>query len=137
MPAYGTVSRERLDTCHPDLQMIMEEVIVGIDIAIICGHRNESAQRTAYEQNKSQVTWPDSKHNSYPSRAVDIALYPIDWDDIGAFHIMVGWVLCVAEKLYREGTITHRIRSGADWNGNLRTNDNSFDDLGHFELIES
>ena len=40
--------------------------------------------------------WPDSKHNSIPSLAVDLAPYPIDWSDLYRFHELAGRMLQVA-----------------------------------------
>ena len=136
MPTFGKASRERLDTCHADLQRIMEAVVERYDIAIICGHRNEIAQMLAYEQGKSQLPWPQSKHNSYPSQAVDIAPYPIDWNDREAFALMAGWVLCVADRLLQEGKVTHALKWGGDWNRDHKTRDHRFLDFPHFELVE-
>jgi len=135
MPTFGAVSRGRLDTCHPDLQKIMEEVITRYDIAIICGHRGEQAQREAYDNNKSQVNWPRSKHNEYPSKAVDIAPYPLDWGDHAAFALLAGWVMCIADQMLIDGRVSHTLRWGGDWNSNRKTKDHGFLDFPHFELV--
>jgi len=135
MPHFGITSRKRLDTCHQDLQRIFEEVVKDYDCTIICGHRNEVAQMMAYESGKSQVPWPDSKHNRYPSMAVDVGPWPLDWNDRGAFYLLAGWVLCTADRLLKEGVVTHRLRYGGDWNRNRATLDQKFNDLPHFELI--
>lgn len=134
MPHFGLTSRKRLDTCHQDLQAIFEEVVKGFDCAILCGHRDEVGQMLAYESGKSQLPWPDSKHNTYPSMAVDVAPWPLDWNDRGAFYMLAGYVLCTADRLKAEGKITHSLRYGGDWNGDHHTKDQRFDDLPHFEL---
>ena len=136
MPAFGNASRDRLDTCHKDLQVIMETVVERYDIAVICGHRGEKEQREAYDNHKSQLNWPRSKHNEYPSKAVDVAPYPIDWSDNTAFAMMAGWILNEADRLYREGKVTHRLKSGLDWNCDHKTKDHGFLDFPHFELID-
>ncbi len=135
MPSFGHVSQSRLATCHVDLVRLFEAVVKDYDCTILCGHRTREAQMQAYEDGKSQVSWPDSKHNAYPSLAVDVGPWPLDWSDTGAFYLLAGWVLCTADRLYQEGVITHRIRYGGDWNGNHATKDQNFHDLPHFELV--
>jgi len=114
----------------------METVVERYDIAVICGHRGEKEQREAYDNHKSQLNWPRSKHNEYPSKAVDVAPYPIDWNDNSAFALMAGWILCTADKLLSEGKISHKLRWGGDFNGNRRVIDGRFIDMPHFELID-
>ena len=135
MPSFGKTSLARLGTCHEDLQLIFSTVVATFDCASVCGHRGEIDQTVAFESGKSKVQWPHSKHNSVPSMAVDVAPYPIDWNDRGAFYLLAGWVMCTAEMLYREGKVSHRVRCGADWNGNHATKDQRFHDLPHFELV--
>ena len=47
MPKFGRKSRERLETCHPDLQTLFNAVIEEIDCSVICGHRNKESQKVA------------------------------------------------------------------------------------------
>ena len=89
----------------------------------------------------SQVHWPNSKHNSYPSMAVDAGPYfkeikNLDWNDVKAFALFAGWVLCVADQLYQQNKITHKLKSGLDWDMDGRTSDHTFSDAPHFELVE-
>ena len=93
------------------------------------GHRNQEDQEEMYEQGRSQLRYPKSKHNSLPSKAVDVAPYPIDWNDRERFTLFAGFVLGTAE------TMGVKLRWGGDWNRNWETADNSFDDLVHFELV--
>ena len=120
VPKFSQRSKERLSTCHKDLQDIMEEVIKVRDITILCGHRSEEAQNKAFEEKKSKLRYPNSKHNSFPSRAVDIAPYPIDWNDKEAFHELAGIVKGIAHS---KGI---KIKWGGDFN--------SFFDGPHIEL---
>ena len=140
MPQFGKVSTARLLTCHGDLQAILLEVIKDFDFAVICGHRGEVDQMVAYESGKSQLPWPKSPHNRLPSMAVDVAPYPIDWNDRGAFYLLAGWIECTAARLYREGKISHKVRLGADWDGykspQRSTKNQKFHDLPHVELVE-
>lgn len=85
MFSYGKTSIKRLKTCHPLLQLVMNRVIVAYDCTILCGYRGESEQKQAFDAGRSQVNWPDSNHNREPSLAVDVAPWPLDWDDISEF----------------------------------------------------
>lgn len=134
MPSFGKSSRDRLSQCHPDLQILMNEVIKHIDCSIICGHRTKEDQQNAFDTKKSQVQWPNSKHNSYPSKAVDVAPWPIDWSDISRFRDFGMFVLGVAAALRSEGKIKSKIRWGADWNRNYSVDDERFKDFPHFEI---
>jgi len=135
MSSYSARSRERLNTCHKDLRMIFNAVISHFDNSILCGHRDEAAQMEAYNSGKSQLKWPQSKHNKTPSMAVDVAPYPIDWDDLDRFRYFAGYVTGVADILHSEGLITHRLRWGGDWDRDTQVKDNNFNDLPHFELV--
>lgn len=135
MPKYSQTSKDRLKTCHKDLQLIFNTVIAHFDNSILCGHRDEAAQMKAYNSGKSKVKWPNGKHNRTPSMAVDAAPYPIDWKDRERFHYFAGYVMGVAEVLHDDGMITHRLRWGGDWDMDTEVADNGFDDCVHFELV--
>lgn len=79
MAKFSSTSQEKLLTCHPDLQKVFKEVIKTFDCTILVGHRDQQAQDKAFAEGKSKKSWPDSKHNTTPSRAVDVAPFPIDW----------------------------------------------------------
>lgn len=141
MPRFGKTSSERLATCHKDLQTIFNEVIKSLDCSILCGHRGKKEQDKALVDGFSQVQYPHSKHNPYPSLAVDAAPYftdlkNTDWSDALAFANFAGYVQAVANELLAKGLITHRIRWGGDWDCDGRTKDHSFIDLPHFELVK-
>ena len=135
MPEFSKVSCDRLDTCHEDLQLIFSEVVRLFDCSILEGHRGHDRQQLMFQKRLSQVEWPDSKHNPMPSMAVDVAPYPIDWEDEGRFYMFAGWVMCVAMRLFEKEEITHMLRWGGDWNRNWYTTDQSFFDGVHFELV--
>ncbi len=129
MPRFSKRSRGRLETCDLKLQVLFNEVVRTFDCTIIEGHRGKARQNKAYDDGKSKVRYPMGKHNKKPSVAVDVAPYPIDWDDRDRFHFFAGFVLGTAEQM------NIKIRSGADWDMDWETKDNRFDDLVHFELI--
>ena len=127
---FSKSSRERLSTCHPDLQRLFNEVIEHFDCAVLCGHRTQAAQDEAVRTGRSQESWPHSKHNTYPSLAVDVVPSPVDWNDERRFYMFVGVVRGIASQL------NIPIRCGADWDGDLSVKDQNFHDLPHFELSE-
>lgn len=138
MPNYSTISKSRLVTCHEDLQTLFNEVIKYYDCTIVYGHRGEIAQNQAYAEGKSQLKWPNSKHNKWPSLAVDAAPFEktaIDWGKLQSSNF-AGFVMGIAAMLFAEGKITHRIRSGADWDMDNDVDDTTFWDACHFEIIE-
>ena len=144
MPNFGTRSKEQLETCHPDLQVIFNAVITVVDCSVVCGHRNKADQERAFEEGNSKAHFPDGKHNSDPSTAVDVYPFPIDFKDLPRFYWFAGWVLAKAEILRNVGEITHKIKWGGNWKGlNEGKIDFSYnklpkvlDDLPHFELID-
>lgn len=141
----GHNSMARLNTCHQDLITLFLEVDrrlqrIGLDHTILCGHRTKEEQDKAYPQ-FSKVQWPNSRHNSYPSEAVDAGPYfpeirNVDWTDAAAFARYAGYVVAVADELYFAGKIGHRVKWGGDWDMDGRTKDHSFVDSPHFELIK-
>mgnify|MGYP001018327908 CR=1 FL=1 len=137
MAKFSETSKLKLTTCHSDLQKLFNHVILERDCTIICGHRGEAEQNKAFSEGKSQKQFPGSKHNYTPSLAVDVAPYEktgIDWGKLQNAEF-AGYVRGVADQLYRIGTIKHRIRCGADWDGDYDVDDTKFWDSCHFELI--
>lgn len=120
MPKFSKKSLERLSTCDKKLQEICHELIRETDFAVICGYRTKGEQDKAVAGGFSKTPWPSSKHNVWPSQAVDIAPYPIDWDDIDRFkELAARFKIIAAEKGIN-------IVSGGDWK--------NFPDYPHFQL---
>lgn len=130
MPKFGRSSRDKLQTCCLELRMVFERVVQEVDCTILEGHRGEERQNMLFDMGQSKVRYPDGKHNSTPSKAVDVAPYPIDWDNRERFILFAGYVLGVAESM----GIT--LRWGGDWNRDWDTTDHSFFDGPHFEIVE-
>ena len=106
----------------------MNAVIPHIDFSIIDGQRSETEQTAAFLSGASQVPWPQSTHNTDPSEGIDVAPYPIAWDDRERFTLLAGMIIMAAYDL---GIV---LRWGGDWDRDTEVKDNKFDDLGHFEL---
>ena len=128
MAKFGRKSRERLATAHPDLQKIFNEVIKYVDCSVLEGHRDERTQDRLFEEGKTKVRYPLGRHNTKPSRAVDVVPYPVDWNDRERFTLFAGFVLGMATRM------GINLRWGGDWDKDFQVNDNKFDDFPHFEL---
>lgn len=124
-------SQSRMDQAHPGIQHIFMELLREYDYTVICTHRGEKDQNAAYyavPQN-SQVKWPNSKHNSIPSKAIDVVPYPYGWDSIKQFYFMAGRIESIAFRL------GYNLRWGGNWDDDTDLDDNGFMDLAHWELI--
>jgi peptidoglycan L-alanyl-D-glutamate endopeptidase CwlK len=130
MYRFSDRSQAHLATCDQRLQDLFNEVIKYVDCSIIEGHRNREKQDEVYRQRLSKVRWPNSKHNLSPSRAVDVAPWPIDWRDTARFTFFGGIVMGIALK---QGI---KIRWGGDWSGDMSPSDETFLDYVHYELID-
>jgi hypothetical protein len=133
MYKYGAKSTARKNTLHPKLQAICDELIQVMDVTIVSGHRGESEQNELYRAGRSKKLYPNSKHNRMPSRGVDVAPYDkamrgVNWHDEKKFYYMDGIVRGIAHEL------GINIRGGWDWDSDNDFEDQTFDDLAHFEL---
>jgi peptidoglycan L-alanyl-D-glutamate endopeptidase CwlK len=75
MPKFSRISKKRLETCDIRLQNIFNEVVKTYDCSILCGYRTKQEQNNAFNKGRSKLKYPHSKHNKYPSKAVDVAPY--------------------------------------------------------------
>ncbi len=139
MPTFSKASQNQLATCNYRLQAVLEEAIKYVDFVVLEGFRDRDAQNKAVAEGKSQKPWPTGNHNTYPSRAVDIAPYlpdvKLDWNDLVAFGRLMGIVQVIAMQ---QGV---KLRFGLDWDGDWRTagkNDPNehFLDAPHVELVD-
>lgn len=136
MAQFGNRSTQNLNTCDSDLIKIFNHVVKHFNCAVIYGNRGEDKQNELYSQGFSKKQFPNSKHNSSPSMAADVAPYPIDWNDTNRFYLFAGRVIATAEFLYEANIISHLIRWGGDWDRDTQVKDQTFNDLAHFELIK-
>lgn len=117
------------------IQKLVTKVSESIPVIVVVGHRTQEDQDKAFAEKKSKVRWPNSKHNSKPSRAVDIAPIvikdgkeTIDWNNRERFCYFAGYVMRAADEL------GIKIRWGGDWNQNRDPKDDGWD-MPHFELV--
>lgn len=118
----STLSQAKLNTCHSDLILLINEVAKTEKCAVICGHRGKAEQEKAYKSGTSKAKWGQSKHNNTPSLAVDVVPLPLDWDNIESFEKLGKIIMETADKL------NIKIRWGRDFTG--------LKDYPHFELIQ-
>lgn len=137
MNHFSDISKLRLQSSHKDLQTLFAHVIIDMDTTIVCSHRDKPEQDKAFAEGKSKLKYPNSKHNKNPSWAVDAAPFvkgKIDWKREQMLYF-AGYVKACADLLYRIGTISHRIRLGADFDMDNDIDNDNFRDEPHFELI--
>jgi len=120
---FSKTSQDKLNTCHPDLIRLMEVALKTspMDFSIICGHRGEKEQNEAVKAGTSKLDYPHGKHNKLPSLAVDIAPYPIDWNDLQRFADLAKHIKKTANNL------DISIWWGGDWR--------ALKDFPHYELL--
>ena len=141
MNVWSEKSLKKLNTCEKDLITLANEVLKIHDCSVKQGHRTKEEQDEYFNHGTSKVEWPNSKHNSLPSKAIDLAPYkkgdsPYDMENVLFF---AGIVIAVADRLYRNGLMTHKVRWGGNWS--TKADDkfafdekNGFFDGIHFEL---
>lgn len=133
---YSQRSMDRLNTCHPDLVLLMTTALESpdcpSDISVLEGFRDEERQNEMKAEGKSQLSWPNSYHNKTPSMAVDVAPYVggISWDWAYYYpladHIKATW-----EQLQDEGRVSelHTLQWGGDWQ--------NFKDGPHWQIVRN
>lgn len=130
MPKFSWASETQLATIDPRLEKVLREAIKYVDFRVLEGHRDKASQDKAYREGKSQVKYPFGKHNSLPSKAVDFAPWPIDWNDTERFVLMAGFIMGIAASM---GV---KLRYGGDWDSDWKLKEERFRDYGHLELAE-
>jgi len=121
---------ERLKDAHILLQSFFYQIKdkhPGVHCS--CAFRGQVDQDHFFKLGKSELAWPNSKHNLIPSLAIDI----FQVDHLG--RAVFDPVFCA--RVYAESkTLGFDLRWGGDWNGDGRQNE-KFKDPLHFELKEN
>jgi hypothetical protein len=153
MPAFGAGSKRKLNTCDIDVRIVCNKTIKIIDFSIITGHRTKKDQDALYPT-YTKLKWPNGKHNTFPSRAVDVAPYIQPYGTIfgGTEQILKMMELRQVSKAEAQNFVLKSyarlighieaiaaiegidIRVGIDWDGDFDMLDQKFHDLGHWEL---
>lgn len=122
MPKFSEKSEQKLNTCHSDLQRLFNAVILEYDCAILCGHRGKEQQEKEFAEGDSKTHWPKGAHNKFPSEAVDVVSYPVDWNNKAEFYKFAAFVLNKA----------HQMGIRVKWGGFFK----NFFDGPHFQLVK-
>lgn len=120
---WGKTSKDRLATCDKRLQDMANMMLERseFDLSITCGHRTEEEQNEAYEKGASRAKFGQSKHNSFPSKAIDIVPLPLNWDVKDR-----RWQEMALNAMWCAGKLNISIK----WGGSFKT----VRDFPHFEL---
>jgi len=125
MPSFGKRSLTSLATCDERLQRVAQRAILLSDFTVLEGHRGQAAQEAAFDAGLSRAHFGQSAHNANPSRAFDVAPYPIDWSDNHRFIDLSDHMLAAAHAVGVE-----IVWGGTFWGG-TRAHPT---DSGHYEL---
>lgn len=123
MYKWGKTSKDRLATCDKKLQDLADMMLARspFDLTITCGYRTEKEQNEAFEKGKSRAKFGQSKHNVFPSKAIDICPYPIIWEGTDP-----RWKEMALNAMWCAGRLGIEIV----WGGSFK----SISDKPHFEL---
>ena len=132
MAKLGKRSLSRLEGVDPRLVTLCHAVVKDFDITVIEGKRDLETQKKYVKEGKSKTL--KSKH--LEGRAIDIAPYPVDWENLARFNYLAGMMFAYAHMM---GV---KLRWGNDWNNDKlfgikgkTKGTETFKDLVHFELI--
>ena len=135
----GPASRKKLEGIHPDLASVVTRAIqlTTQDFSVTCGVRTLAEQKELYAQGRTKpgqiVTWTlKSRHLPAADglgRAVDLAPYPIDWNDLSKFDAIAKAMFDASKELGIP------IRWGADWDQDGNPRERGETDSPHFELV--
>ena len=125
MYKFSKRSLNNLATAEEKLQVLFNEVIKEVDCTVIYGHRTPEEQFELFKQGREKkdgwwvkvgktVTNLDgsikkSKHNYFPSKAVDVVPFPLDWNNIESFKNLA----VIIKKKAKELNID--VEWGGDW----------------------
>jgi len=116
MPEFSKRSLDKLNGVDGRLKLICNEAIKEIDFSVIDGLRDLETQKKYFESGKSKTM--KSKH--LEGLAVDLAPYPLDWNNINSFVEL--------SKVIKKIAIKNNI--AIVWGGDWKT----FKDYPHYEI---
>lgn len=120
-------SSANLETCVPPIILLCHELIKVVDFTVLCGHRGKEDQDEAERIGNTTKKWPYSLHNKLPSPAIDLAPYPIWWQDTERFAYFAGWVMNEARRMGIP------LIWGGDWDGDFDIKEHRLIDMPHFQ----
>lgn len=122
---WGKSSLNNLKSCDKRLQDMANMMLArsDFDLTITCGFRGEAEQNDAYNRGTSKARFGQSKHNTFPSQAIDICPYPINWDTTDR-----RWQDMALNAMWCAGKLGFEIT----WGGSFK----KLKDMPHIELKE-
>ena len=129
MPKFSRTSIDRLNGVHPLLVDWAFRVVAVMDCKVIYGVRSLTEQRHLVSIGASKTM--NSYHLEQPTgygHAIDLAPYPIDWDDLNRFWLLGGVGLAIAHEMGIPVTW------GRDWDGDWDFDDQNFQDYLHWQI---
>ena len=129
---FSQTSLDRLHGVHPALQDMCFALLKYHDVKIIYGLRSVHEQLRLVEAGASRtMNSLHLKQDDGYAHAVDVAPYPIDWDNTKRFYWVAGMMEVLADQHMPEGYV---LRWGGNWDMDEDLDDQSFMDLLHFEM---
>lgn len=145
---FSKTSLSRLEGVHPKLVAVVKRAMAimnewaangvnATDFMVTEGVRTPARQKELYAQGRTKpgniVTWTMNSNHFVNARtgyghAVDLAPYPLDWNDFKKFDRISRAMFQAADELNTP------IRWGADWNQNGHPRERGETDSPHFEL---
>ncbi len=138
----GKKSLLKLEGVHPDMRRVVACAAnlaePHEDLTVLEGDRTPARQKELYAQGRTKpgnkVTWTLNSNHFINKKtgfghAVDLAPYPIDWNNIARFDKLSKLMFRAAEI---EGVT---IRWGADWDRDGNPRERGESDSPHFELV--
>lgn len=138
MPSFSKRSLLNRAQLHHLLQRVVDTAIKRFDFTILDAQRGRAEQEAAFRNGFSKAHFLESAHNYEPAVAMDLAPYPINFNDVGRFKEMAK-VIGYYDARQGDGRgialeLKIPLRWGADWDMDGEWNDEKFKDWGHWEL---
>lgn len=140
MFTFSERSLNNLKGVHPKLVAVVKRALElsPIDFTVLEGVRSQARQDELWAQGRTKpgpvVTWVQTsgthgiQADGY-GHAVDLAPYPIDWNDLQRFDQLANVMFAAAKEL----NVT--LRWGGDWDMDQIIHERGESDSPHFELV--
>jgi peptidoglycan L-alanyl-D-glutamate endopeptidase CwlK len=133
MRQWGKDSYKVYQELDPRLQRVVTRVRDEVaDISLICGFRDQHEQNSLFDAGMSKLRWPDGKHNTFPSKAVDLQPYPRPNTE-RRLEAALSYIAGAALQIGKEEGIT--LRWGGDWDSDGSLADQKWFDMFHLEIV--
>lgn len=130
------LSRRKLESCNPRIQEVVEKALFYMDLGVLEGQRTVHRQRALFNEGLSKTM--DSRHTDNPSNAIDLTVYVkgrgymSEHTSPETYRQHYGMLAGILRVLCRQRG--YNFRWGGDWDGDNSFEDQTFNDLGHFEI---